>query len=523
LAKGVSEMYTLGDVPRKGAKISPRKTALVFEDRRISYSELDERVNRLANALLGLGCARGDRLTILSENTNKYLEVYFAAAKAGLSVTPLNFRLSDAELAHIVNDSEAAVFFVGDGYEARTRAVMSQLVNIRDWIALDNRAEGFQFHEDLIRDASPEDPHVEVGEDDLAILMYTGGTTGLPKGVMLSHRNILSAMYGLIISYSFTRHDTECFILPLFHISIWPVLCVLMVGGTVVVLRRPDLLKLLEAVESEKCTHIVLVPTLLVWILDIPNLETFDLSSLRLITYAGSPMPAEVLRRCVEKFGHIFSQGYGLTEAAPLVTAMFPEDHYFEGPKTALLKSVGKEGPTVEVRVFDENDSPVQAGEAGEIVVRGKNTMKGYWKNKELTARTLRGGWLHTGDVGTMDEEGYIYLLDRKADMIVTGGENVYPKETEDVLYENPAVQECAVVSAPDPKWGERVQAVVVLKENHAITEADLIAHCKQRLAGYKCPKKIEFWQELPKTPIGKIIRKEVKRHFWKDHEKMIG
>ena len=516
-------MYTLGDVPRKGDKIHPEKTAIVFEDHRISYSQLDERVNRLANALIGLGCEKGERLAILSENTHKYMEVYFAAAKAGMSITPLNFRLSNSELVHITNNSEAVIFLAGDGYESRTRTIRPQLENIREWIALDNPAEEFRFYEDLIGGASTDDPLVEVDEDDLAILMYTGGTTGLPKGVMLSHRNILSAMYGLIISYSLTRHDTECFILPLFHISLWPVLCVLMVGGTVVILRRPDLDKLLESVQYERCTHIVLVPTLVTWILDVPNLEDFDLSSLRLITYAGSPMPAAVLRRSVDKFGPIFSQGYGLTEAAPLVTSMYAEDHHFEGPKARLLKSVGKEGPTVEVTIFDENDSPVRAGEVGEIVVRGKNIMKGYWKNPELTKEILRGGWLHTGDVGTMDKEGYIYLVDRKADMIVTGGENVYPKETEDAIYEHPAVQECAVVSAPDEKWGERVQAVVVLNDDHSVTEKELIAHCKERLAGYKCPKKIEFWRELPKTPIGKILRKEVKKSFWQGKEKMIG
>ena len=516
-------MYTLGDVPRKGVTISPEKTALIFENRRISYLQLDERVNRFANALIGLGCTKGDRLTILSENTNKYMEVYFSAAKVGMSVTPLNFRLSDAELVHIVKDSEAIIFIAGDGYEERSQSIMAQLDNIRDCITLDNPVEGFRTYEDLISKASADDPHVEVDEDDLAILMYTGGTTGLPKGVMLSHRNILSAMYGMIITFSLTRLDTECYILPLFHISLWPVLCILMVGGTVVILRRPDLQKLLEAIQNEKCTHIVLVPTLLAWILDLPNLEEFDLSSLRLITYAGSPMPIEVLKRSVEKFGHIFTQGYGLTEAAPLVTALLPEDHYFEGPKAELIKSVGKEGPTVEVRVFDEDDSPVQPGQVGEIVARGKNIMKGYWKSPELTAEILKGGWLHTGDMGTVDKEGYIYLVDRKADMIVTGGENVYPKETEDTLYEHPAVKECAVVSAPDEKWGERVQAAVVIKEGYSITGDDLIKHCKKRIAGYKCPKKVEFWSELPKTPIGKILRREVKKHFWKGQEKMIG
>jgi long-chain acyl-CoA synthetase len=510
-------MYTLGDVPRKGAIVHPDKVAIVFERTRLTFREMNERVNRFANALIGIGCKRGYRLAILSENTHKYMEIYFAAAKAGMSVTPLNFRLSDAELTHIVNDSEAVVFIVGDGYEERSQAMRNDLINIRHWIALESRAKGHLFYEDLIKDASSADPEVQVDEDEMMILMYTGGTTGLPKGVMLSHRNLLSAMYGLIIAYSFTRHDIECFILPLFHISLWPVLCVLMVGGRVVILRRPDLQETLRAIQDEKCTRIVLVPTLLAWILELSNLDEFDLSRLRAITYAGSPMAPEVLKRCISKFGSIFGQGYGLTEAAPLATALFPEDHAFEGPKACLLKSVGKEGATAEVRVLDENDIPVKPGQVGEIAVRGKNVMMGYWKNPELTAEILRGGWLHTGDLGTVDDEGYIYLVDRKADMIITGGENVYPKEVEDILYEHPAVLECAVVSAPDEKWGERVQAVVSIKEDQSITEDELIQYCKGRLAGYKCPKKVEFWDKLPKTPIGKIIRKEVKNYFWKE------
>jgi acyl-CoA synthetase (AMP-forming)/AMP-acid ligase II len=296
-----------------------------------------------------------------------------------------------------------------------------------------------------------------------------------------------------------------------------------MVGGTVVVVRKPDLGGILRLIQDERCTHINLVPTLLGWMLSLPNLDDYDLSSLRLISYAGSPMPPDVLRKCINKFGNIFLQGYGLTEAAPLATTLFPEDHVLDGPKTKLLGSIGKEGPVVEVRVMNENNNVVKPGEVGEIVARGKNIMKGYWKNPDLTAEVLRGGWLHTGDMGMIDEEGYIYLVDRKADMIVSGGENVYPKEVEDILYEHDAVQECSVVSAPDENWGERVQAVVTLKKGLTATEEELIQLCKGKLAGYKCPKKIEFWDELPKTPIGKILRKDVKKHFWQGREKLIG
>jgi long-chain acyl-CoA synthetase len=513
-------MYTLGDIPRKGRTLYRDKVALVFEDLNLTYKELDERVNRLANALTALGFEKGHRLTILAENTHKYMEVYFAAAKLGASVTPLNFRLSDNEIEYIANDSEATIFFAGDGYEERSLGLKPLLKNFRHWIALDKKSDGFLFYEDLLQDTSDQEPYVEVNEYDLAILMYTGGTTGLPKGVMLSHRNIMTAMYGMVIGFSFTRQDCTCFILPLFHISLWPILCLLMVGGKTVILRRPDIGEILQSIHRERCTHINMVPTLLTWLLDDPRINEFDLSSLRLIGYAGSPIALEVLKKGIAKFGSIFTQGYGLTEAAPMVTLLFKEDHYIEGPKTKLLSSVGKVGLPVDVRIVDEEDRPLKPGETGEVVVRGQNVMMGYWKNPELTASALRGGWLHTGDVGTVDEEGYIYLLDRKADMIITGGENVYPKETEDVLYEHPAVRECAVVAAPDERWGERVQAAVVLKPGQTMTESELIQHCKSRLAGYKCPKEIAFWEELPKTPVGKILRREVRKVFTKKEGK---
>ncbi len=509
-------MYTLGDIPRKGRALYRDKVALVFEGLNLTYKELDDRVNRLANALIGLGLKKGGRVTVLAENTTKYMEIYFAAAKLGASVTPLNFRLSDKEIDYIGNDCEATIYFAGDGYEERSHGFKQNLKNIRQWIALDKKMDGFMTYEDLLRDASDEEPAVEVDENDLAILMYTGGTTGLPKGVMLSHRNIMTSIYGMIIGFSFTQNDSTCYILPLFHISLWPVLCLLMVGGKTVILRRPDIGEILRSIHQERCTHINLVPTLLTWLLDDPRIDQFDLTSLRLIGYAGSPIAIEVLKKGIARFGSIFTQGYGLTEAAPLVTVLFKEDHWVEGPGMKLLSSVGKVGLPVEVRIVDDEDRPLQPGEPGEVVVRGKNLMMGYWKNPELTASALRGGWLHTGDVGTIDEDGYIYLLDRKADMIITGGENVYPKETEDALYEHPAVRECAVVASPDERWGEKVQAVVVLKTGLTATEAELIQHCKARLAGYKCPKNIVFWDELPKTPVGKILRREVRKHFAK-------
>jgi long-chain acyl-CoA synthetase len=516
-------MFSLGDIPRRSARLYGNKEALVFGTHRLTFAQFDQRVNRAANILVGLQCEGGHRIAILSENSHKYLEIYFAAAKVGLVVVPLNFRLSPDELLQILNDADPVAVIVGEGYENIASTIRPQLPGIHIWISLDNSAEGWVPYENLMQAASDSGPSISVNENDLAVLMYTGGTTGISKGVMLSHRNLLSATIGLALGFQFTEFDTTCMFLPLFHASIWPVFVCMMVGGRVVLIKRPELGAILQAIQDEKCTHMNAVPTIYNWLMDYPKLDDYDLSSLRLIIYSGSPMPIEILKRCMNKFGNIVAQGYGLTEAAPLVTMLMPHDHVLEGPRSRLLVSAGKEAVPVEVSVIDADGKPLSADEIGEIAVRGPNIALGYWKQEQLTREKIRDGWLHTGDMGKIDEDGYLYLVDRKADMIVTGGENVYPTETENVLYQHPAVQECAVVSAPDKRWGERVQAVVVLKPGATATEEELIAFSKERLAGYKCPKKIEFWKELPKSPVGKLLRKDVKNEFWKDMERSIG
>ena len=509
-------METLGDIAKHGARTYPDAEAVVFENTRLTYREFDKRTNRLANALEKLGCANGERVAILAENSHKYLEIYVGAAKAGVVTTPLNFRLAEDELAHILNESEASLVLVGDGYEATALSLPSKARTVRTWIGLDSNFGG-RCYEDLLADSSDAEPLIAVGENELAVLMYTGGTTGTPKGVMLSHRNILAAMHCLCEQNQLTALDITCMVLPLFHVSFWPALCCLMVGGKVVVVQRPEIQSILSAIQQERCTHINTVPTIYGWLIASPDLEQFDLSSIRLMSYAGSPMPEAVLRKCLAKFGSILAQGYGLTEAAPAVSELMPEDHVMVGPRAKLLKSVGRSLPGIEVRVVDEHGASLEPGQTGEVAVRGANVLMGYWKNPELTAEKLRDGWFHTGDIGYLDEEGYIYLVDRKADMIITGGENVYPKETENVLYGHPAVQECAVTSAPDENWGERVQAAVVLKLGATATEKELIEFCKSKLAGYKCPKRIEFWEQLPRTTVGKILRKDVKAKFWQE------
>jgi acyl-CoA synthetase (AMP-forming)/AMP-acid ligase II len=340
---------------------------------------------------------------------------------------------------------------------------------------------------------------------------------------MLSHRSAVLAGITAAMFNGFTQDDSTCFVLPVFHVSWWPILAVLLVGGKVCINRKPNLELVFKLIEDEKCTHMNLVPTIYGWMLDWPNVEKYDLFSLRLLTYAGSPFPVEVLRKCIKKFGNKFAQGYGATETAGAgISGLTWREHHLEGPQAKYLASAGKPMPTSRVKIVDDNDQPLRPGEYGEICAKGRHIMMGYWKNPKLTAEVLKGGWYHTGDMGYMDEEGYIFLTDRKADMIITGGENVYPKEVEDVIYRHPAVRECTVVSAPDDKWGEVVQAVVVLHPGKQATAEEIIEHCKKELAGYKCPKAVAFWDSIPKTIIGKIIKKDIKAKFWEGKERKI-
>ncbi|HXD39152.1 MAG TPA: long-chain-fatty-acid--CoA ligase [Ramlibacter sp.] len=509
-------MFTLGDITAKRAKLGGQHEALVFEDVRLTYAQFHDRTVKLARALLARGLKPGDRLAVVAENSHRFMDLMFAAAHAGLVFTPLNFRLTPRELSFMLEDSGSAALFADDVSWELAQSVREAGCAGRPLFAIGSASGAVATHEQLIKEGADAPPlAVTVSENDLAALIYTGGTTGLPKGVMLTHRNLITSTASIAMELKYTEDDTTLMVLPMFHVAIWQVLCHLMVGARVVVRARADIADLLATIQRERCTNMNAVPTLYNWIVSSPELDNYDLSSLRMLSYGGSPFPEEVLRRCIKRFGPIFTQGYGLTEAAPSVSFLSARDHVIEGPRAKLLLSAGRELPLSEVRIGDADGNEVPRGQPGEVLVRGANVMKGYWNNENLTRERLRGGWLHTGDIGTMDDEGYIFLLDRKADMIVTGGENVYPTEIEAVLYTHPAVQECIVASAPDDKWGERVQAAVVLRKGAEVTERDLLAFCRDKLANYKCPKRIEFRDMLPKSQVGKLLRKDVRNDFW--------
>ncbi|HEY5501790.1 MAG TPA: long-chain-fatty-acid--CoA ligase [Candidatus Anoxymicrobiaceae bacterium] len=507
-------MYVLGDIPRKHARLEPDKECLVCEDTRLTWSRLNERVNRLANGLASLGVRKDTKVAILALNCHKYIEAYYATAKLGAVAVPLNFRLSPEELTYVINHSDAEVLMAGRDLLGVAQEIMPTPEGVKARISLDDPAEGWTDYETLLEESSPAEPEVEVDEDDLCQLQYTGGTTGLPKGVMLTHRNYMTSVIGMGLANLFEPGDATLQVLPIFHTAWWPILVHHCAGGKGVIIKRFDFDDILGLVQKEGVTHINMVPILFSWILDFPGLDSYDVSSIKYLSYAGAPMPADLMRRCIDKFGPIFQQGYGLTEAAPLVTMLMQEDQSrLEGPEelTRRISSAGRESLVTEVKLVDEEDREVEVGEIGEIAVRGKNIMKGYWKDPELTARALRGGWLHTGDLARADEYGFLYIVDRKHDMIITGGENVYPFEVEKVLYEHPAVLEAAVVGVRDDKWGERVVAAVALKQGTEASEDELIEFVRSRIAGYKTPKEIVFMESIPKTAIGKILRREVR------------
>jgi long-chain acyl-CoA synthetase len=507
-------MRTLDDIPAKQARLDPDRECLVDERQRLTWRELNERVDRLANGLRDLGLAAGEPVAILAQNSHRYVELYYAAARAGMVTVPLNWRLSPDEIGYIVDHSDSAALLVDSAFRELAAPLCARAPRIRHTIALDGVGPAMIDYERLLAGSSARPHQQERDENAMCVLMYTGGTTGRPKGVMLSHRNLLTATVGCVLAARFLPSDSTLMILPLFHIALWPVLAMHYVGARAVVTARFDLAQVLETIERERVTHVNVVPTIVALLLGFPDLDGYDLSSLRLLTYAGAPIAFELLMRLRARFPALdLGQGYGLTETSSIVSFLDAEAHRHAETEAERrrLQSAGREAPTTAVRIVDERGRQLPAGTLGEICAQGANVMLGYWKDPRLTEATVRDGWLHTGDIGFIDPDGFIHIADRKHDMIITGGENVYPREIEDVIYMHPAVLECAVVGVPDAVWGEAIKAVVTLKPDQAATADEIMALCAAHLAGYKKPQSVEFVESLPKTPIGKILRRAVR------------
>jgi len=511
---------------KRSVASSPHKTAAICGTTRYSFIELNERVDRLSNALIGLGIERGDRVAVLALNCHCFLELYYAIAQIGAAVVPINFRIPPKEIKYILDHSESRAIAVDDALTPALEAIGSQLETVERFISIaDQPAPGYLTYEQLIATNTPLVDAPKIEDDELLGLFYTSGTTGEPKGVMLTHRNMLSNIVHSESVFEYLPTDIYLHSAPMFHLADGAaVFSNTARGATQAFIPRFDPKRVLQTISSERISLALFVPTMINFLLQEPDLDSYDLSSLRHITYGASPIAPEVLRRAMKVFGCGFGQGYGLTEASPLLTVLTAEDHAVKDEKSERrLASCGKPVHGVDVRVVSFDGSEVKPGEVGEIIARGPNIMLGYWKRPADTEQAIVDGWLHTGDLATVDEDGYIYLVDRKKDMIVTGGENVYSTEVEAALYEHPAIKEAAVIPVPAPDWGEAVHACVTLCEGKRVAPEELIEFCRERLANYKLPRSVEIIEgELPKGGTGKILKKQLREKYWHGRSRLI-
>jgi len=517
------QLGTFADIIYRNAILYPDSEAFVCGSERISFKRFNERVNSLIHGLQALGIQKGDVIGILSWNRLEYPEVFGAAMKGGFVLAHFNPRLQAEELIHLIDDSEARVLFLGPEFVAIIDRVRKHLSKTKFTLAFGN-AEGHMIaYWEVLESHSKEEPEPKVREEDPLVIFYTSGTTGTPRGAIYTHKRKMENTCIKALDIGVEFGDRHLVVLPMFHVGgdshIWPFF---LVGGCNVIMPRPsfDPAAALQTIAKEQITDVHIVPTQLVSLLNLPDIEQYNLHSLKRIWYAASPMPTEVLRQGLSVFGPVFIQGYGLTESGPHTTVLSKAAHRaFDGDpeEQKVLASCGQPCLGVHMRIVDEEDNDLPPGQIGEIIVRSERIMVEYWRRPDETNQTIRDGWLYTGDMGYYDEKGFIYIADRKNDMTITGGENVYPKEVEDVLYRHPAVAEAAVIGIPDPYWVERVHALVVLKKDAQAAEEDIISFCRKHIAHYKAPKAVEFVESLPKNPQGKILKKEIRAKYWAD------
>ncbi|MBR0775019.1 fatty acid--CoA ligase [Bradyrhizobium diazoefficiens] len=519
-------LATLADMVRERAQSRGDAIAYEFEGRVTSFAEFDVKTNKVANALAAMGLKKGDRIAYLGKNSDHYFELLLGAVKAGIVMAPVNWRLAGPEVAFIVDDCKAPVLFVGPEFITQVRQIQDKLGSVRSVITTEGGAPEWQDFA-AWRDAqSGTDPMVPLTSKDIAIQLYTSGTTGKPKGAMLSHSNFKSLLEAGGAEDTpdwnkWTTDDVSLVAMPIFHIggSGWGVVG-LGHGARSVIAREFDPTKVLDFFEQFGITKLFMVPAAMQFVVRQPRAKTMDFSRLKYMLYGASPIPAALLKECIEVFKCGFVQLYGMTETTGTIVALPPEDHV-EGLER--MRSAGKALAGVELAILDVDGNPLPPRQVGEIATRSDHNMAGYWNLPEATAATLRkDGWLRTGDAGYMDEDGYLYIHDRIKDMIISGGENIYPAEVESALCDHPDVAEAAVIGVPDDKWGEAVKAVVVMKPGKQATATDIINFTRERIAGYKTPKSVEFIPALPRNPSGKILRRELREPFWAGKDRRV-
>ncbi len=516
-------MSNLTHCIERSNQVSGDKLATVCLGRRRTYAEVADRVARFAGALQSLECSNGTRIAVLSLNSDRYFECYFALPWAGCEIVPLNIKWSVAEILYSIEDSDTEVLIFDDAFADTAEKLLTQAKNIREAIHIgDADTPAFaRSYEALVKESVPAE-NVDQPAETVCGVFYTGGTTGFPKGVMHSHSALVSnAMCGTL-EFDLGDNSTYLHAAPMFHLAdIALLIATTIATGTHVFMPAFDPGAVPKSIVENGVTHVLLVPAMINMVLNHPAIDEFDLSGLRRIIYGASPISVPVLEQLIEKLpGCGLAQAWGQTELAPLATILRPEHHVVGGSK---LRSAGRATYGVKVKVVDQDDNEISQGEVGELIVKGPNTMLGYWNKPEQTAAALKDGWVYTGDAGRMDEDGFVYIADRLKDMIVTGGENVFSAEVENAVSSYDGVIDVAVIGIPSDKWGEGVHAIVITRDGVDVSEQDIIEHCKELIAGYKCPKSVEFRTDpLPLSGANKVLKTELRKPYWKNQERQV-
>ena len=509
---------TLADIARHQAAAQPARIALTFEDRDTDYAALNRRANQVANGLLAAGMRPATRIAVLDKNHDSFFEIWFGVAKAKAVLVPVNWRLAAPEIAYLVSDAQAEMLFVGSEYLGTLARIRDQLTSVREVIVTDQDYPAWRDRQ------SATDPQLPTEGGDVCLQVYTSGTTGHPKGAQITSDNLLPLLAQFTTGSEWAEWraaDVSLVVMPLFHVggSLYA-LAGLYMGAHNVVLREVLPQQILDAIDCYRVTKMFVVPAVILFLLQCAGTPEADLSSLQLIFYGASPIPVELLRNALDVFKCGFAQVYGLTETSGAITYLGPEEH--SDLNSERLLSCGRPLDGVEIRVVDTEGQPLPPRQVGEIICRTAQIMKGYWNLPEETANVLKGGWLHTGDAGYLDEEGFLYIYDRVKDMIVSGGENIYPAEVESALYGHPAIADVAVIGVPDERWGEAVKAIVVLKPAQSTNATAIVAYARERIAGYKLPKSIDFVDDLPRNPSGKILKRELRERYWRGQTRRV-
>jgi fatty-acyl-CoA synthase len=523
----------LTETLKKAVKLFPQKQAIVCGEKHWTYQEFCSRINRLSHCLKDFGMKKDDKVAILLPNCHTFLEAYYATAQIGAISVPINYRLSPGEIAFILQDSESKILIADSMFKNQVGPIREEIRGVKKilWAGATrilDESRDLDYEKVLGQMDSSPPPTPPIHGEDIAQIYYTSGTTGRPKGVMLSHKNVTTHALGTIAEIHLTDRDVWIHVAPLFHLAdAWATWAVTWVGGTHVLVREFDAKVVLETIQREKVTLTNLIPTMLNLMVNHPDVGKFDYSSLRVLLSGGAPIAPKVVRKIVETFKCDYIQTYGMTETSPYLTLSILKDHLkklTEDDQLRFKSKTGREFIGVELKVVNDQGEEIRRDEkeVGEIIVKGDIVTKGYWKLPEETKKSIKDGWLYTGDMAVIDEEGYVTIVDRKKDMILTGGENVYSTEVENVLYTHPAILECAVVGVPDQKWGEAVKGIVVLKSGQRATEQEIIQFCKEKMTHYKAPKSIDFIEALPRTGSGKIQKKGLRDKYWEGFEKKV-